>query len=423
MASIAVTTPADPKIPWLPPELWREILREVGAISDEFEVYFASYWHHLRIRYSGYCSLWRVAIRNRYHVIRVSRLWHSLGVDFLHSSFLINTRKDFLRLLNLVQSPTIARRLKRVTLTPPNPRKSGPYDPIFFRGLDVCPNLTISVNFHWLAPFPQVDQLVLNARLTRLEIESHGEATAFRAFVASLSGCTSLRSLRLQFNPKPELSNLAPVSLPHLEELDLHLTNYPNVRDIMIGWLPLLVLPKLTALILSGEFTEVTPALQKFGTQLHTLGLEWLPMDPCSPHAIPTLNLRRVLVKHHAFRSKWHHLPQIVNMENVEVLGVQVIDSMNPELLRAHGGSPFDKPSALLRLVTDSQTMPSLSRVTLHLRYNRSSDIWPMIEVHVLRWAQKIQIRRPGLQVYLETYDKDCHTPRCTPLFPLFGLS
>jgi len=110
-----------------------------------------------------------------------------------------------------------------------------------------------------------------------------------------------------------------------------------------------------------------------------------------------------------------------MNMEDVDVLGVQVLNSMDPELLRGHGPFPFS--SALLRLVTDSQTMPSLSRVTLHLRYDRTSDTWPMIEVHVLRWAQEIQIRRPGLQVYLEAYDKDCHTPRCTPLFSLFGLS
>jgi len=79
----SVTTPADPKSPWLPPELWREILREVGAIFKEFEVHFASYWHHLRIRNAEYSSLWHVAIQNRYRVIRVSRLWHSLGVDFI----------------------------------------------------------------------------------------------------------------------------------------------------------------------------------------------------------------------------------------------------------------------------------------------------------------------------------------------------
>ena len=412
----SVTTPAGPKSPWLPLELWREILREVGAISDEFEVHFTPSWH-LRIHSFNYHSLWQVAIRNRYQVIRVSRLWHSLGVDFLHSSFLITTREHFLRLLNLVQIPTIARRLKRVTLIS---HDSGPYDPIFFRGLDVCPNLTISVNFHWEDPFPQVDQLVLNARLTRLEIESHDDATAFRAFVASLSGCTSLRALRLMFVPSPELSNLAPVSLPQLEELELYFTTYPGARDIMTGWLPSLVLPKLTALILGGEVPGVTPALQKFGNQLHTLGLRGFPIDLCSPHAIPTLNLRRVIIKHNFYRSEWHKLPRIVNVESIKVLEVLVLNSMDPELLRGHGPFPFS--SSLLHLVTDSQTMPSLSRVTLNLGYNRTSDIWPMIEVHALRWAQKIQIRRPGLQVYLDVYDKDCYTPRCTPLLSVFGL-
>jgi len=72
------------------------------------------------------------------------------------------------------------------------PLNASPHDPISFRGLDVCPNLTISVNFHWFVAFPQADQLVLNARLTRLDLECYRNATAFRAFVASLSGCTLL---------------------------------------------------------------------------------------------------------------------------------------------------------------------------------------------------------------------------------------
>jgi len=109
-------------------------------------------------------------------------------------------------------------------------------------------------------------------------------------------------------------------------------------------------------------------------------------------------------------------------MVNVEVLGVQVLSFRNPGLLRGHGDFPFDKSSTLLRLVTDLQTMPSLSRVTLDLGYDRTSDIWPLMEVDVLRWVQQIQIRRPGLQVYLEGHDKDCHTLRCTPMFSLFDL-
>jgi len=73
-----------------------------------------------------------------------------------------------------------------------------------------------------------------------------------------------------------------------------------------------------------------------------------------------------------------------MNMEDVDVLGVQVLNSMDPELLRGHGPFPF---SSALRLVTDSQTMPSLSRVTLNFGYDRTSDIWPMMEVDVLRWT------------------------------------
>ena len=103
------------------------------------------------------------------------------------------------------------------------------------------------------------------------------------------------------FDTTPKLSNIAPVSLPHLEELELNITTSPNARDIVTGWLPSLVLPKLTALILTGDFAEVTPALQKFGNQLHTLGLRGFPIDSSSPPALPTLNLRCVIVQHDFF--------------------------------------------------------------------------------------------------------------------------
>jgi len=192
----------------------------------------------------------------------------------------------------------------------------------------------------------------------------------------------------------------------------------------MTGWLPSLVLPKLTALILNGTLTEdVTPALEKFGNQLQTLGLKGSPMLSSSISAPPTLKLRHVIVRHDFARSEWHHLPRIVNMEKVEVFGMLVNDAMGSVLLRGHDASTFsDKFSALLRLVTDPQTMPSLSRVTLDLGDDRTSHMWPMVEVHLLRWMQQIHICRPGLQVYREFYDTDYHIPRCTPLFSLFGL-
>ena len=85
---------------------------EVGVIQYEFEAYPMAYWHDALFNEEEFSSVVYYYSKSSSNRPCVS----TPAFDRADSSFLLVTRKDYLCLLELVQGPTVAKRLKRVTL-------------------------------------------------------------------------------------------------------------------------------------------------------------------------------------------------------------------------------------------------------------------------------------------------------------------
>lgn len=359
------------------------------------------------------------------------RLWHSIGLEFLYSSFLLRNRNSCRRLFDLVQSATIARCIKRVTLVLKEPQTFITKRVISFRSLDVCPNLTIFVDFHGYSSLPQPNEPVLNSRLSLLELPKSCQIypfrTTFGALVVSLPACTSLQTLRLTeiWATDIESNQLDPFSLPHLEVLDLRFSEQPvGTRNIMTKWLPSLVLPKLKTLILDRiSADDLIPVLQKFGSQLHTLGLDRTPRPYNLSSVLPTSRLRHVIARHDFAQSDWNRLPRVLEMATVEVFEMLLIDAVKYQELNDRDGPAYsNRFSALLALATDSQAMPSLKGVIVDLGYSNSSPLWPGVSIHLMKWVEQMKICRPDLQIGSKFYDAYNRAPKRIPLHMYLGL-
>ena len=309
----------------LPYELWYEILREATFIPREFDVSTTTFRpglvsgsdeHHLRE--------YRKMLPTRASIIKVCRVWHHIGTEFLYGSVhfiswsnTVGTLWGHLALFRMLleSKPEIGTMVKRLSLP------YHPTDQTVAEVLRMCPRITIfstsstRASCSWWAP--TFFQPVLR------QLDMMIDSQSWSKFVSVLNSLIYLEVLYMHveglFPTFP--SNATSISLPALRLLEL---SFQSIYGIALsGFVARFDVPLLRALSLSSGSPPVPQLL--LPSQLQTI-TSLKVYDVYSLHAGDLQNLTRVYMTVHP-STVLPHLSACIPLHRLEWLGLNLRES------------------------------------------------------------------------------------------------
>ena len=312
----------------LPYELWYDILLGATFIPREFEVSTTTFRPGLA---SGsdehYMREYRKILPTRVAIIKVCRVWHRIGTEFLYGSVqfiswsnTVGTLWGHLALFKMLleSQPEIGTLVKRLSL---------PYDPTDQAAADVlrmCPRITIfstsstRASCSWWAP------TLFQPVLRQLDIMI--DSKSWLKFVSVLNSLIYLEVLYMHveglfptFPTFPTFpSNATSISLPALRLLEL---SFQSIYGIALsGFAARFDVPRLRALSLSSGSPPVPQLL--LPSQLQTI-TSLKVYDIYDLHAGDLQNLTQVYMTLHS-STVLPHLSACVPFHRLEWLGLNL---------------------------------------------------------------------------------------------------
>jgi hypothetical protein len=382
----------------LPLELWREVIREAGAIQDEFEC--PTLVHDMAGESPNklYLVLWHKALQTRLSLALVSRSWHSIALQYLYASIVVkrDNQRTFMHMVARLAEANLARWVQRVTLLGFIPETTG-----LQRTLEYLPNLRI---FDTGANYYPIFNLASMCRHL-LSLENIGLCAEM---VRALSELPNLQYLRCRIDLFINVDR--PVVFPQLHTL--HLVTY-SIQP----WTQYLIMPKLRTLRLDDRYLPSSALQDIFETILPTIHAlasdnqlaltNFLAFPPTVPFPAP--RLRELLIKDHI--STLIHIPCHISLANLEVIHLP----LERELLQ--GIVPNDQFEVSVQweqrvMTTLSMAFwvtrhpsitPRLHTVCTDVTSNTLTLAGPLIREYLEAWLEGLEAR--GVQVFTRVYE------------------
>ena len=362
----------------LPLELWREVIREAGSIQDEFEC------PTLDNDMSGespnrlYLVLWNKASQTRLSLALVSRSWHSLALQYLHSSLVVkpDDQGTFARKVTMLAAANLARWVQRVTLL-------GVLETTELRRtLEHLPNLRFCNIGSFYYPIFNLPSMCCH--LISLE-----NVVLCAEMVKALSELPNLQYLRCII---PKFIGIdRPIILSRLHTLYI-------VATSIEPWSQFLIMPKLRTLRIADRYMSSSvwqAALETHFTTLHTFASDnqfvfasFSTPAPAAP--LPAPRLRELLIKEPI--STLIHVPSHISLANLEVIHLP----LEREILLGN------TLSMALWVTRYRSITPKLHTVCTDLTSNALTLAGPLIREYLEAWLEELDAR--NVQVFTRVY-------------------
>jgi hypothetical protein len=391
----------------LPLELWREVIREAGTIQDEFEC--PTFENDIASRL--YLVLWNKAFRTRLSLALVSRSWHSIALQYLHSSIVV--RRDdlgvFAHVVARLVAANLTRWVRRVTL-------------IGFLGttelqrtLEYLPNLRfcdIGGFYYPIFNLPSMCRHLLSLDNIVLRTE----------MIKALSELPNLQYLRCCIDGSIRVDR--PVIFPQLHTFHL-------ISSSVQPWTRFLIMPKLRTLHLDDKYLPSSVLQEVFKTILPTI-YSFASNHPWFSASPPTMliqapRLRELLIKEPI--STLIHFPCHIPLANLEIIHLPLERELLRESIpRAQFEVSVQWEQRTLNTlsmafwVTRHQSItPRLHTVYTNVTSNTLTLAGPLIREYLEAWLEELGVRK--VQVFTRVYETMWDDPKQIPLARVLNVT
>ena len=381
----------------LPLELWREVIREAGAIQDEFEC--PTFQNDMAGESPNklYLVLWNKALRTRLSLALVSRSWHSIALQYLYSSVVVkrDDQGTFVHMIARLVEANLARWVYRVTLL----GVLGTME--LRRTLEYLPNLRfcdIGANYSPILNLPSMCR----------HLHSLENIVLTTDMIKALSEFPSLQYLRCHIHQCIRLDR--PVVFPQLHTL--YLDSTPKQL-----WTQFLIAPKLRTLrindtylpspILRDAFETILPTIHAFAYDHRHFRSGSLAPPPTVP--LPAPRLLELLIQEPI--SSLIQAPCHISLASLEIIHLPLERELLQDIVP---NDQFDfivqwEQRAMTTLsmafwVTRHPSItPRLHTVFTDVTSNTLTLAGPLIRDYLEAWLEGLQAR--GVQVFTRVYE------------------
>ena len=381
----------------LPLELWREVIREAGAIQHEFEC--PTFYNDMAGESPNelYLVIWNKALRTRLSLALVSRSWHSIASQYLYSS-LVATRDDpgaFVQMVVRLVEANLARWVYRVTLL-------GVLETTELqRTLEYLPNLRfcdIGTNYYPIFNLPSMCRHLISLENIVLSAE----------MIKALSAFPNLQYLRCHIHQYIIVDR--PVVFPQLHTLYLASTSTQP-------WTQYLITPKLRTLRLNNTylpssffqdvFENILPTIHAFASDNRLVRTNFLASPPTVP--LPAPLLRELLI--HEPISTLMHIPSYISLANVEIIHLPLERELLQDIVpkdQFHVSVQWEQRtmttlSNAFWVTRHPSITPRLRTVCTDVASNTLTLAGPLVREYLEAWLERLQAR--GVQVFTRVYE------------------
>ncbi len=396
----------------LPLELWREVIREAGAIQDELE---CPTFHNDMAGESPnklYLVLWNKAFRTRLSLALVSRSWHSIALRYLYSSVVVkrDDQGTFVHTVARLVEANLARWVYRVTLL----GVLGTME--LRRTLENLPNLQfcdIGTHYSPILNLPSMCRHLLSLENIVLTTD----------MIKALAEFPNLQYLRCHVHQYIRLDR--PVVFPQLHTLFL-------VSTPRQPWTQFLITPKLRTLrlndtnlpspVLRDVFETILPTIHAFAYDDRFFRSNSLVSPPTVTPTVllPAPRLVELLIQEPI--STLIQVPCHISLANLEIIHLPLERELLQDVI-PHNQFDFyvqweQRTITTLSLafwVTRHRSItPKLHTVFMDVTSNTLTLAGPIIREYLEAWLEGLQAR--GVQVFTRVYETIWSDARQIPL-------
>ena len=376
----------------LPLELWREIIREAGAIQNEFGP-FRSEWDDTEGKL--YLARWDKIFQTRLSLALVCRSWHSVALQYLYSSLVFRDRSSLMPTVTRLGATNLAQWVQRVTLFHPvatQDRQSA---------LEYLPNLRFLQFSYEQAYFP----IIFNLPSLCRHITSLENISLSTEWAMTLSELPNLQYLRCKLASLT--GTCRPIILSQLQTLDISL-------DFAEPWPQSILLPNLRALHVTHAVNSHTlhAVLAAHLCTIHTFAFSPQYHFVTPPTALVSApHLRELLIQ----KAHWTSLDRLswIPLGGVEIIHLPLEHEVL-ENISLGKQAVIDHLSTLLHVTRDPAIVPRLHTICTDLTSNTLTLAGSLIREYLEAWVGALAAR--NVQVFTRVCETVLDDPRRAPL-------
>jgi len=378
-------------------ELWREIIREAGAIQDEFECPTLGDWMTPN---TLYLVRWDKGFQTRLFLALVSRSWHSVALQYLCSSLVVRRWKSLPCIVARLTAANLSRWVLRVAVS----AYRDPEDLPLQYTLKRLPNLRFLQFFNW--PYIE-DFLFVPRHLTAL-----GDVALSPVTAKALSELPNLQYLRCSVNEYFKLDR--PVIFPQLHTL--HIKYFPKHSVTKF-----FIMPNLRTLRVNNSSPALHDALEAHMPTIHSFAYD----DECgSPRAarrrtgaLLAPHLHELLIPETIWTIA--DLPPFILSARLETIHLElecrVLRGVVPQLRPEQWEEDIIMAlSSILCVTRDRSATPWLRTVYTNLTSNALTIAGPLIRGYLEEWLENLEAR--SVQVFTRVYETVLSDAKHVPL-------